>query len=576
MKRVLVRLALLIGLGITVSVPAWGITASTSSSPELTTISNYRADFTVSATGTMTAVETLAVDFPLAVAKHGIFRFFDTWNAHDPHAQPWVPEDISVTEDGRPAAVELSWKQGHRIRVVRIGNADRYVTPGKHVYRITYRVDKVLEKGSAATSSQFYWNLVPGGWLQPIAQAQLTVHLPAAAQDVKCLIGKDSPCTGVTGAGTSLLTVHASSLPPNTSVTLKTSLDVPAAGPARLPWTSRWNGVFGTSVPVALVIAFLGLLIAAWSWLAARATREEQPGFPLHYEPPAGIGPAQAYYVLHEAPSPDSYVASLMYAADKGVVTLERGENSAWTVTSTGRSAEGLDPVSARAARLVSDGDSFTASAKDVKAGKLLKGEMESTNNVLTQWSLESNLLVKSGPKAMGCLMPLCFLLTAALAIWNPFHLSLIGLIPGLFVVFGIEVLAPGARTRRTPAGREVWSRVGGFERILATPSSEQRFDFASRKDLYVAYLPWAVAFGCADNWAKKYQTETGAEPPAPAYFLGYAAGTAGSVSSMADSFSSAVSASVSAYTATQTSSSSGGSSFSGGGGGGGGGGGSW
>ena len=108
-------------------------------------------------------------------------------------------------------------------------------------------------------------------------------------------------------------------------------------------------------------------------------------------------------------------------------------------------------------------------------------------------------------------------------------------------------------------------------------PVGVDRFDFSGRKELYTAYLPWAVAFDCADEWAKKYRTETGEEPPVPAYFGGYAGAHTGNyVDSMVNSFDSAVSSAISAYQATQTSSSSGGGVFSGGGGGGGGGGGSW
>ena len=87
-----------------------------------------------------------------------------------------------------------------------------------------------------------------------------------------------------------------------------------------------------------------------------------------------------------------------------------------------------------------------------------------------------------------------------------------------------------------------------------------QHFDFSGRQDLYTAYIPWAVAFGVADEWAAKYKLETGEEPPAPHYFastLGYTGGSF--AASMADDFSSTVSSAISAYEATQSSSSSGG-----------------
>jgi uncharacterized membrane protein len=177
-----------------------------------------------------------------------------------------------------------------------------------------------------------------------------------------------------------------------------------------------------------------------------------------------------------------------------------------------------------------------------------------------------------------GVMVVLGIVLAVGLALANPFGISVIALIPGLFALFAFELLTPGSSTKRTATGRELWSRLGGFRRILATPSAEDRFDFSGRKELYTAYVPWAVAFGVADAWAQKYRIETGEEPPLPLYAgAGYYSGSGGFATSMADDFSSTVSSAISAYEATQSSSSSGGGGgSSGGGGGGGGGGGSW
>ena len=66
-------------------------------------------------------------------------------------------------------------------------------------------------------------------------------------------------------------------------------------------------------------------------------------------------------------------------------------------------------------------------------------------------------------------------------------------------------------------AGRDLWSRIGGFHRVLSTPSSKERFDFSGRQELYTAYIPWAVALDCADEWAAKYRTEMGTRAAGPA-----------------------------------------------------------
>jgi hypothetical protein len=118
---------------------------------------------------------------------------------------------------------------------------------------------------------------------------------------------------------------------------------------------------------------------------------------------------------------------------------------------------------------------------------------------------------------------------------------------------------------------------------MLTTDSAEARFDFGARKDLHSAYVPFAVAAGAAALWAKKYEATTGTAAPQPDWYSsssstgsGFVGGSGGS---SFDSFDSALSSSIGAYTASQSSSGSRGgssSSSSSGGGGGGGGGGSW
>jgi uncharacterized membrane protein YgcG len=280
-------------------------------------------------------------------------------------------------------------------------------------------------------------------------------------------------------------------------------------------------------------------------------------------------------------------VASIMQAAEKGAATLSHGSENkdAWTIADTGspQAWQQLDPVTAFALeKLGVPGKSFTAS-KTVKAGTKLSSAIDQFEAATRSWARENGLMVSAGIGGLGSLLVLgAIALAGYLAVANPFDLSVIALVPGLFAVFGLETLRPGSTTRRTtPAGRDLWSRIGGFRRILATESAEARFDFSGRKELYTAYIPWAVAFGVADEWAQKYRLATGEEPPDPSYFnsstRGYAAGSF--ASSMADDFSATVDNAISAYQASQSSSSSsggGGGGFSGGGGGGGGGGGSW
>ena len=549
---------------------------------EPTTITSYVAQFNVDEHGDLTAVERLAVDFPTS-DRHGIFRFWDRADPSASHARR-VPHDISVTMDGADVPVEFLSESHGRYDVAKIGSADRTLDSGEHDYVIRYSIDGVLEPGTEGTTSQFYWNLVPGGWKQPIEATDLTVHLPAVAEPVQCAVGSGAT-TGCAARGEGTRTLHVATGPlePNTPVTVKAGLDIPTPPPGdELPWAARYDPVLGSSgvVPVGLVI-LLTLAAAALGLLLATRAREPKPQYPLMYAPPDGIGPAQGTYLLTERVDRTAYVATLMQAAEKGAIDLHRHDGG-WSITDKagpdGWAA--LDPVTVGVAHLLGGpGQTFTAGREDVEAGKRLKGEIGSFEEATKTWARQAGHMTGSGLGSAGAIVVLLAAGAAvATAIWNPFDMTLAGAIPGAFAVFAAPLAMPGSGTRRTSSGRELWSRIGGFHRVLSTPSSEARFDFSGRKELYTAYVPWAVALGCAREWAAKYRTEMGDEPPVPSYFAGaYLGATTGDyVGSLVGDFSATVDSAISSYQATQSSSSSGGGGFSGGGGGGGGGGGSW
>jgi len=580
MKKLVAGLFGLVILGVIVLIGGVDVGDSTSAG-DVSTIRDYTADFTVQADGDLEVVETLTVSFP--VSRHGIFRFFDTRDNPGSHSRV-IPTDIAVTRDGSPEPYEKQTTNRGRYLNLKIGSAGTTMT-GDHVYRISYKIEGVLTPGTNGSPTQFYWDLIPPGWQMPITQAHLKVHLPADAREFQCAVGvgATSGCTA-DGGGTDTLTVLAANLSPNTPVTIKTGLDIPTPKEKHaLPWPGRLDPIFGRHPVLLGAVLVLAVLAGLSGFAMSLSTREKEPAYPLMYAPPDGIGPAQAAYLLDEKVDDKAFVATMMYAAEKGAVQLDQ-DGKAWTITggpdpaAWGR-VDDVTQLAGQSLGVVSSGASFSASPKSVSAGEKLKGVLSSFKANTKGWARTSGLMAPSGLGGFGCFVLLAlWALTIWLGAFNPLHMSVIALIPGAFAVFGLGVGLAGAGTKRTPAGRELWSRVGGFRRILSTPSAVDRFDFSGRKELYTAYLPWAVAFDCADEWAKKYRVETGEEPPAPSYFGGYTGAHTGNyVNSMVSSFDSAVSSAISAYQATQSSSSSGGGGgFSGGGGGGGGGGGSW
>ncbi len=584
MKRLAGTLVALVVLAVGISFPAlvWGYGSEGGSTYEPTSISKYLADFTVNEDGALDVVETITVEFGPASDRHGIFRFFDRADPNAP-GQRRVPQDIRVTMDGRVEPFRMETREHGRYDVARIGSASTTIQ-GAHTYEISYRIDDVLLADD--DGSRFYWNLIPGGWLQRIDSARLRVHLPADAGAVRCAVGPgDGGACEIRGEGTNKVVVKAQNLPANTPVTLETRLPIPAPEPAEVKyWSPRWDPVLGSNLELVLLVLAAGIAAAALALLAVRSTFESKPQYPLMYAPPAGLGPAQGHYLLTERVGDNALVASLMQAAEKGAVTLDRRDEE-WTITDRAdqSAAERLDSVTrgAISALGLKHGQHFSASRKSVAAGKTLQAATSRVESNTASWALSTGLMGKSGLGTLGSILVIGAAMVAGLiVVFNPLGLSVLAVVPGAFAACGVGLFATGSSTRRTAKGRELWSQVGGFRRVLSTPSSEQRFDFSGRKELYTAYLPWAVAFGVADEWADKYRTEMGAEPPAPSYLMGSYVGshTANAVHQMIGDFDATVDSAISSYEATQraSSSSSGGGGFSGGGGGGGGGGGSW
>lgn len=563
------------------------------------TFSNYQADYVVDADGRMDAVETITAEFPLL--RHGIFRYWDIANQNSSRVRQ-EPTVTSVLMDDQPIPYALSWKDGNRFRVAKIGDPDNYLDSGTHVFQIRYTIDGVLDPGTtgadksfafytrgADVPTAFFWNVVAPGWDNRIDKAEIFVTLPGPVAGVGCSVGA--------GVGTACqdLNVHgnrvqlaAQDLAPRTPVTLRAAVDVPTPARATLPWSYKFDRILGQSVFGSLSALALTVAAAIGGLLWWRSTVEPPPGFPVQYAPPAGIGPVQSEYIRTEAVSRDALTATLFYLAERQLISLTQVSEKNWTIRGIAEAAAwaDIDPVSRQvghALKVDEPGTEFDANGT-VSAGTKFTAAKNDVSAAVKQWAFTEGLMVKKGSERWAQWAAAVALVAALLGFflaWG-FPATIWALPFAVFFLITVRTWGAGVGTRRTPAGRELWSQVGGFHRMLATDSAETRFDFAARKDLYTAYIPFAVACGAAALWAKKYQTSMGTAPPQPDWYHSSSGTYYGAVGSSGgsgfDSFESALSSSIGAYTASQSSSSSAGGGGGGGGGdgGGGGGGGSW
>jgi Predicted membrane protein (DUF2207) len=562
--------------------------------------SNYEADFVVNSDGQLDAVETITAEFPSG--RHGIFRYWDVANQNSPRVRQ-KPQITSILLDGRPASYQMLWEDGERFRVAKIGDPDAYLSYGTHVFEIRYSIPGVLDPGTTGADktfaagigapptspSVFFWNVIAPSWNNEIENVDISVTLPGDVGRAQCSVGygEGRACRDLTVDGNTV-SLTAINLAPRTPVTVRAGVDVPTPPRISLPWPYTWDRILGQSLTGVAWIAGLTVAFGLGGYLWYRTTVEPPPGFPLQYAPPAGLGPVQTEYIRTETVPKDGLTATLFYLAERGLIDLRQVSEKQWTITGKAekRAWADVDPVSVAvgsALKVMGPGTEFEAK-HTVKSGQKLNKAKTDMAVAVAKWSHDNGLTVKRKKElwvrtanALAFLLMLCGFFR-----WG-FPTTIYALPFVAFFVVTIRSWADGVGSRRTEAGRELWSRAGGFHRMLATDSAETRFDFAARKDLYTAYVPFAVAAGVAALWAKKYEMSTGMPAPQPDWYDSSSSTSRGFVGGSSgpsfDSFESALSSSIGAYTASQSSSSSSSSSgggSSGGGGGGGGGGGSW
>lgn len=597
MNRALVRLIAAVILFAVLASPL--LLSSQSAGPsravDPVTITNYEADFDLSAQGQLTATETITARFP--AGRHGIFRYWDVADFEDESAR-YIPRQISVQLNDNPVPVEMSWESGRQFRVAKIGDPAQYLSPGEHTFTISYQIDGTIgpaSTGAAGTSwsaepvgSAFVWQVIAAGWSMAIDQSNITITVPEEPTELACWAGieADSNRCELTQSSPTEIQISTGELQPHTPVSVGARFASDPPDRLTLAWPVAADPVLGRSNIAVWILGVISLAAFIVGYALDRTAREPKPGYPVWFEPPDDLGPVQTVYVKRESIPTRAVIATLLYLAELRYIAIEQTSRSSWKLDGlVNRDTwKEIDPVSATVARelgLDQPGSEFNADGS-AEAGKKLAGLDAKIRRATREWGVASKTVVHAHLEHIWRLLWIAAVIVAVAGVF--IGIRSIYLLPfAAFAIGGAGLMTGGVGTRRTGKGRELWSKAGGFWRFLSTDAAQDRFDFSGRTNTYLAYIPYAIAFDCAEAWAEKYEAATGQPAPTPLWYVdntGVAAPGFFSRGASFSSFEGALASSITAYRSAQaSSSSSSGGGFSGGGfsgGGGGGGGGSW
>ncbi len=583
----------------------------------------------------LVVTETIKVRAEGRQIKRGIVREFPT-SYRDRHGRR-VQVGFSlrkVERDGRAEPYHI--KQASNGVRIYIGKSDRFIPPGEHTYRITYRTDRQL--GFFADYDELYWNVTGNGWSLPIDHARAVVDLPPGARVLQHAAytgpagakGKDF-VYALDGRGRPQWTT-TKALPPGQGLTIAVAWPkglVTQPPPPKVPLLVRLGPLAGPAGMAALLLYYL------LAWLLVGRDPRRGTIIPL-FEPPQGLSPAAMRFIKRMGFDHKAFAAAVVDMAVKGYLTIAEDDDKVFTLTGTGHVPPSLSRGEGRLGMALFKGDRSI----DLKRGnharvgaavkalrEALQAEYEKASFELNRsWLLPGVLitllalaaLVLTAPDpgaAAGMALWLAlwsggcyFLSKRVLAAWRgarglagglaalgitffaaPF---LAGAVVGLFI-FG-SVAGPAgplwfvALLLVTPvfqyllkaptvAGRRLMDGIEGFERFL-TVAEKDRLEMLHpperTPELFERYLPYALALDVEQKWAQQFAQvlERAGEPYQPGWYHGRSFDSHWAGDLAGRLGGSLTGAVSSSSTAPGSSSGSGGGGSSGGGGGGGGG----
>lgn len=565
---------------------------------------------------------TVEIDFDFGDDPgHGPYFTFPTRQVYDEtYNRVYEISDVSASSPtGAPANVYL--EEGDAWLVVRIGDENVDDVSGVQTYVLTYTVHAVMNAVSDAVppgqtepilaADEFYWNAIGDGWGIFIHDITVTVNSPVEVIAAQCFAGATGvadPCESAASEGTRATFSHPELWPgqpmtvdvlyPAGSFATEPVLEIADDAARAFRLDPLWL------IPGVLILAVGGFFLARALY---RATRDEHyagltpglspsdadatgvrslrsdPPVAVRFDPPDGLRPGLVGTIWDERADVRDVTATIVDLAVRGYLRIDRVDDTDYNLVKLKSSDDTI---------LKYEGELFDGIFEDRE--QVLLSDLKTTfaktlqdvsvqmyeDTVSMGWYGRSPASTRFAWGGLGLALLVGGIVGSIVlaanggAVWLTVPLVLIG---------AVLLFTQRAAPSRKAEGSRVLAQSKGFELFLRTADANQ-LRFEEGQDLFSKYLPYAIAFGIAEQWTKKFADLAAQGYPVsePTWMTGFHPGVfwaaSGGFTGAISEFSSLASAAVSAPTPGSSGSSGfsggGGGGFSGGGGGGGGGGG--
>lgn len=538
-------------------------------------IKDFSINYTIREDGVVLVEENILYDFGEEY-RHGIFRTLERGHPQEAGSSfnerkvDITIEEVSLNQNYVPYETTSSRNELE----IKIGDPNDVIT-GEQLYRIRYSLIGALSYGT--DGAELYWNATGNGWPVLIEQVKVKVEgerpniLKSQAACYAGPLGAITPCSEINKDGEALV-FSDSDLIPGEGLTIATEVDQTKVALLSTEQISY--------LPLGFIVATLWIIFLIIKVVQFRREFKQDRPIIAQYEPYANYLPMYSGVLLDNRLDPRDVTAGILYLAEQGFIKIKKTTKEVLFIfDTTDYEITLLRPVAEMPTRFLKTLSELLFSSTDVPPKTVLLSSLVSKQqeNSLLRLILEKDIkndIRNSGLSTNKDKFGIRnYLVGVLLLAFCMFFVTVEG---GVMVIiyillFTFSLFLVTEMDRRTALGYEALNHLEGFKLFLSVTDKE-RFDFHNAPEkspeLFMKYLPYAVAFGVEEKWAKVFADLTIPNPDWYEGSGGISAFSATALTSDLASFSGSFSAS------SGTSGSSGGGSS--GGGGGGGGGGSW
>ena len=552
-------------------------------------IRDFRALLTVHSDGSLDVVEQLTVGF--TGFWNGIVRDLSLHhNTAQERAARLDVSGISVTDaSGQPLRVEEKGKDNGWTRELRIWipmayDADRQIIVRYHVanaIRFYYAGSKEGE------FDELYWNVTGNSWTMPIDSVHARVVLPPGVTPTRTAV-----YTGARGSvATDAKIVKEDNevdfslnhgLSPYEGMTIGVGWPAGSISPRASERAGQLAGVLRWS-PVLLPLIVFFFAFKTWQ---KRGRDPKEGSIEVQFEPVKGASPAELGTLVDNTANMQDITATLVDLAVRGFIRIEEitksqllglGKSTDYIIHIIRKHGEwiGLKPHEMRYLGALSSAaikDPYTVRVSHLRnkfytsLPNIRDGIFD--NLVSSGYYLERPDKVKGKWAAIAVIIGGIGVGLATIGrnkMWvtvSPNALMAAAVASALILLVFARIMPA-----RTIAGARAREAALGFKEFLSRVESERYKKMITSPEMFERFLPYAMAFGVEDKWARAFESIY-REPPS------WYVGSPGNFSAynFTQSISNMSSAAASSMSSSPSSSGSGGGGSSGGGSGGGGG----